>query len=210
MDLGNGLVVVGVTWLVIGLVIAFIMRRRGHSFWIWFVLGAILGPLAIPLAVERARFHPIEYPAGGPGRGTGKLDVLAGIDDSEESVEAVRVALELFGECMTSLTLARVLDYDSAGTFTGSDAQAEAMSRLREVSGAIEFEEAGTRLLFGRPDEALVEHALSNDMELIVVGARGQGLAETLFGSVTARLVGGRAVPVFVGPRSATSRAAQT
>lgn len=200
MDLTTGLQVIGLTWLVIGMVTGFVMRRRGHNFWIWFVLGAVLGPLAIPLAVERARSHPDHDPRV-TGTTSGKLDVLAGIDGSEDAVEAVRSALSLFGECMTSLTLAKVLDYDSAGAYTGSDDQAEAMSQLRDVAQAIDFEEAELRLLFGRPDQSLAEHALANGMELLVVGASGHGAAEALFGSVTSRLVGRGTIPVFVGPR---------
>lgn len=201
MSLADGLVILASVWLLTGVVIAIVMRRRGHAFWIWLVLGCALGLLAVPLAVERARFHPIEYREAPPTRRLGGLDVVAGIDGSPEAIAAVRAALELFGSCVTSLTLVRVVDYDSGGEYTGSDVRNEALAQLREAAEAIEYENAETRLLFGRPDQALVEHASTINAELIVVGARGRGLSQRLFGSVTARLVGGHAIPVFVGPR---------
>ena len=201
MSLADGLVVVASVWLLAGVVIAIVMRRRGHDFWVWLALGCTLGPLAAPLAIERARFHPIEYREEPPTRRPGALDVLAGIDGSPEAIAAVRAALELLGSCVTSLTLVRVVDYDSGGEYTGSDVRDEALAQLREAAEAIEYENAETRLLFGRPDHAMVEYAHIINAGLIVVGARGRGLSQRLFGSVTSRLVGGHAIPVFVGPR---------
>lgn len=205
MTASSGLVIAAVIWLVIGVLIAFVMRRRGHNFWVWVAIGCVLGPLAVPLAIERARFHPIEYQIPVMREAPGKFDVLAGIDGSAESVAAVKAALALFGDSVSSLTLATVLDYDSGGSYTGSESRAEALDRLRRSAEEIRFEPTETRLLFGRADEALVAHAIGADIEMIVVGARGHGLSEALFGSVTKRLVGGCEVPVFVGPKNGTS-----
>jgi nucleotide-binding universal stress UspA family protein len=69
------------------------------------------------------------------------------------------------------------------------------------VSAELHFEPTETRLLFGRADEALKKYANEAGIEVIVVGARGHGLSEALFGSVTSRLVGGCEVPVLVGPK---------
>jgi nucleotide-binding universal stress UspA family protein len=199
----RALVIVALTWLVIGLVVGVVMRRRGHDFWIWLVLGAILGPLALPLAIERARLHPVDLryrPA--TEKTVGGFDVLAGIDGSEESVAAVRSALALFGDSVTSLSLAMVLDYEAASSYTGAEIRAEAEDQLARVVREIGFEPVSATLLFGRPDEALRQYALECGIELIVVGARGHGLSEALFGSVTGRLVGGAGVPILVSPRS--------
>lgn len=201
---GTGaLTIIAMTWVVIGVVVAFTMRRRGHDFWVWLVLGAVLGPLSVPLAVERARFHPAAFRATDDSQlRSGRFDVLAGIDGSAESVAAVRSALALFGDCVTSLTLASVLDYDTAGTYTGAEHQAEAEAWLSRAATEIGFEPVETTVLFGRADNALAEFAGERGFELVVVGARGHGISEALFGSVTGRLVGGVAVPVLVGPRS--------
>lgn len=199
----RALVVIALTWLVIGLVVGVVMRRRGHDFWIWLVLGAILGPLALPLAIERARFHPVDLRHKSATEKTvGGFDVLAGIDGSPESIAAVRSALVLFGDSVTSLSLAMVLDYEAASSYTGAEIRAEAEDLLARVVREIGFEPVNATLLFGRPDEALHQYALECGLELIVVGARGHGLSEALFGSVTGRLVGGAGVPILVGPRS--------
>lgn len=201
MDVGNALVVVAAVWMVIGLAISVLMGRRGHDFGTWLVLGCILGPLAVPLAIERARFHPNRHMARGRAEARGSFDVLAGIDGSEDSVDAVRSALSLFGSCVSTLTLARVLDYDSMEAHTGAEMRDLALAELGQASRAVGFDDAEVTVLYGRPDRALVEFALDNGTKLIVVGARGHGVSETLFGSVTKRLIGGHDIPVFVGPR---------
>jgi nucleotide-binding universal stress UspA family protein len=203
MSSTNALIVVALTWLVIGLLIAVVMRRRGFDFWVWLALGALLGPLSVPLALERAVFHPVEYQSSyRPKKAAGRFDVLAGIDGSTESVSAVRSALALFGDSVTSLTLVTVLERDMAMGQTGAENQVEARERLAHVVNDVQFEPVETQLLFGRPDEAMAEYACERDFELIVVGARGHGVSEALFGSVTSRLVGGAGVPVLVGPRA--------
>lgn len=201
MSASRGLAIVAMIWLVIGLTMGLLMRRRGHDFWIWLVLGSILGPLAIPMAIERARLHPIEYREPSPKGGAGRFDILAGIDGSPESVAAVKAALTLFANNCTSLTLAKVLDFDSGGLVTGAESQVEARRQLQKAAEDIGFRPVETRLLFGRADRALMEHADEAGIELVVVGARGHGMSESLFGSVTSRLVGGYHLPVFVGPQ---------
>jgi len=199
----RALAIIALTWVIIGVLVSVFMRRRGHDFWTWFALGAVLGPLALPLAFERARFHPVDRRfAPKTTKAAGTLDVLAGIDGSAESIAAVQCALGLFDDSVTSLTLATVVDFDAAGSYTGEETREEAEKLLLRAVLDIEFEPVTTTLLFGRPDQALAEYAAERELELIVVGARGHGISEALFGSVTARLVGGAEVPVFVGPRA--------
>lgn len=115
MSASRGLAIVAMIWLVIGLSIGFLMRRRGHDFWIWLVLGSILGPLAIPLAIERARLHAIGYREASPKGGAGRFDILAGIDGSPESVAAVKAALALFANNCTTPHWQRSLTWIPAG-----------------------------------------------------------------------------------------------
>ena len=201
----NVLLYVVSIWLAIGLVLAFVMRRRGHDFSVWLVLGAVLGPLAVPLAIERVRFHRASErlwrsTGSPPHRG---FDLLAAVDGSVEAVVALETALGLFGDRISSLTLVTVLDYDSQASYTGQEVQTEARQLLDEVAQQLSFEPVDRQVLFGRPADAIAEFARTSGMELIVVGARGHGASESLFGSVTARLVGSSEVPVFVGPESA-------
>lgn len=194
---------IGATWTLIGLALAFTMRRRGHDFIVWMVLGVILGPFAIPLAVERVRFHEgerstSEHKPTPPHVG---FDILVGLDGSNEARRALDSAVALFGWYLTSLTIATVLDFDSELSPAAEERRTKAQEMLDEVAEGIDFDPIETELLFGKPDRALSDFARTRGMEMIVVGARGHGASERLFGSVTERLVGGSEIPVFVGPK---------
>ncbi len=56
-------VVIGVAWLAIGLVLSIVMGRRGHDTFSWLLLGTVLGPLAVVLAVEAGRHDERLQPA---------------------------------------------------------------------------------------------------------------------------------------------------
>jgi nucleotide-binding universal stress UspA family protein len=200
------LIYVALIWTAIGVVVAFLMRRRGNDFFVWLVLGVGLGPLSVPLAIERARYHgAAEHQSRGtPTPPHVAFDILAGIDGSPDAVSAIDTAVALFGGRVSSVTLATVLDYDQEDTITGRESQTEARRLLDEAAAQVLYDPVDTIVLYGRPDHAMKEFARTSGMELIVVGARGKGATESLFGSVTARLVGGSEVPIFVGPASAT------
>ncbi len=191
-------------WALIGLIVAFVMRRRGHNLGLWMLLGVVLGPFSIPLAIERVRFHSEERkqssPTSMPPR-TG-FDLLVGIDGSDESQAALSRALDLFGWQLSGITLATVLDYDLEHPPEAEVERSEALDMLEKIAANLDFEPVDARLLYGRADVALIDHARAAGMELIVVGAKGRGATEALFGSVTSRLVGGSEVPVFVGPKT--------
>lgn len=200
MTTTEGLAIIAVAWLLIGFTVAVLMRRAGHDFWVWLVLGTLLGPLAIPLAVERARYHKETSPGVAPGDAHGGLDIVAGIDGSSESLSAVASALSTLGPRVSSLTLVEVLDFDARDSVSGSAIRDQAMARLTTAARSLAFEPVRTAVLYGRPDRVLSEYASANGIELIVVGARGKGASKAMFGSVVARLVGGQSIPVFVGP----------
>lgn len=63
------LLVIAAMWVAIGLVVACLLRRRGHAFYPWFALGTTLGPSIECLAIERARFYGVAVHVGRrPGR----------------------------------------------------------------------------------------------------------------------------------------------
>jgi hypothetical protein len=49
------LILVALVWATIEVVVAFLMRRRGHDFFVWLVLGVAFGPTVVLLAFESAR-----------------------------------------------------------------------------------------------------------------------------------------------------------
>ena len=105
-------------WLVIGILSCFVMTRRGHDPWSWGVLGALLGPLVIPLALAAIRREPetstvvASWHAGQVGRGP--ISVLVGVDGSVEAAAAACTVVELFGPRLGHLILATVIDFDAA------------------------------------------------------------------------------------------------
>lgn len=198
------IVLIVALWVATGVVTALVMRRRGHALSVWLALGSVLGPFIIPLAIERARFHEAaaassDVIATPIKRG---FDVVAGIDNSDEAFAAVEAALELFGASMTTLTLVTVLDYDAQSAAAGLELREKAQAVLDEIAANVDVGFVRTHILFGRADHELAEYARTHGAELIVVGARGHGASEALFGSITSRLVGVCEVPVFVGPSS--------
>ncbi len=188
------------TWLAGGLVAAVAMRRSGGDFRIWLGMGVVLGPLAGWLALDRLRHLPARRPIAREEFHPGQLDVLVGIDGSASAVSAARAALGLLRNDLTSVTFVMVLDHDSSGAFSGLEAQARGYDQLVEAAEEIGYQPDEMKLLFGRPASEMAMYARESGIELMVVGARGHGVSEAMFGSVTGALIRSSSVPVFVGP----------
>lgn len=192
-----------IIWIVIGLVTGIVMGRRGHSWFGWTVIGCVLGPLVIPVAISVVG-HPHDATAItlSPGdAGPGRFRVLAGIDGSAESLLAVESAITLLGDRIGALTLAAVIDYDAARSgWKGADQeQAEAaLASAARVTGAALDRAPETVLLAGVPARALLEHATSTGSHLLAIGSRGRGASKALLGSVATHLAARAPVPVLV------------
>jgi hypothetical protein len=117
-----------VTFACIGLVLALVMGRLGHSPFAWGLLGLVLGPIALLLALVEVRserpWRTRLVASGDPG--SGPVDVLVGIDGSPESAAATTAALELLGDRVGRLTLVAVAEVDD------STAGHQERERLRE------------------------------------------------------------------------------
>jgi nucleotide-binding universal stress UspA family protein len=196
--------IIGALWIVIGVSASIVMGRRGYSPFAWLLLGSILGPLVIPLAVGTIRGaredptvlpHPFRESVGGAGT----VDLLVGIDGSVHSEDALRAALALFGNRIGRLTLADVIDYDSAmsGRFP-RDTERLAIEGLEGLAASVGAIAPDTVLLVGQPAEALIEHAAEDGYEVLVVGRRGHGASNVLLGSTATRLAEGAGIPVLV------------
>jgi nucleotide-binding universal stress UspA family protein len=205
MSATGALVVFLLLWALIGVVAAIVMGRRGHAVYPWTVLGVLLGPLVIPLTVSAVRR---EQRASKPilhrtDLRSPELAVLVGVDGSEDAMGALVTAIGLFGNRIGRLTIATVLDFALEHTSAGRDEKALAVEMLATHArvGTDLFErEVETTMLFGRPADALVQHALDGKYDLIVVSPRGKGASRVLFGSVASRLARGAGVPVVILP----------
>jgi nucleotide-binding universal stress UspA family protein len=199
------LFILGGLWAFSGVVVAVVMGRRGHSAFPWFVLGFVLGPLVVPLmlgAIHREQVTPVVH-FGHTEPSVESLAVLVGVDASDEAKGALVTAIALFGTRIGRLTIATVLDHDVDGTSAGREAQDRAREMLSAhalLAAGLLDREAETVVLTGRPADALVQHALAGNYQLIVVSPRGKGASRVLFGSVASSLARGVGVPVVILP----------
>lgn len=187
-------------WVLCGVTTGFVMRRRGHDLVSWLLIGAVLGPFVIPLAVERTTLERSTDTVVRVGEHTpGPLDLLVGLDGSPESGRALESAMRFFGTTASTITLATVVDYDAPDSDMFQSIVGEAQAMLDEAVAALDRPDVATKVLFGKPDRALADFATTTGKELIVIGPRGHGAAKTVFGSVASTLAAGCAVPVLVG-----------
>lgn len=186
-------------FLVVGVVLAWVMARRGHSAWTWGLVGAVLGPIAVILAVDAIRREdpaPTTVLAG--EEAAGEINVVVGMDGSADSRSALAVARRLVGPRLGRLTVVRVVSYEAHETgapVTEEDAAALETRRWVEELGA---PQAGVVLLHGRPAEALTDFARGGGYDLLVIGSRGGGASRALIGSVAAALSASSPVPVLM------------
>ena len=201
-----------VVWVVIGLVTALWMVRRGHSP-MWTLIAVALGPLFVPVALERVERRPwlaALGPEGPPGprpETPGGPRVLMGMDGSPESERALTATLELLGSRCRMLVLAEVVCYDDAEDCT-HEALDAAKQRLTTTAAAAGVAGVPLRVevLAGPPGETLRRFAEEQQMDLLVVGRRGRGLSTRLLGRVSSDLVHHSPVPVLVVEPATTQR----
>lgn len=198
------LIVIGTVWLSIGLVLSLVLGRRGHDGFSWFLLGLMLGPLAIALAFDSWRHDevPEAHHLASPGvpAGSGRVDVLVGFDGSAEAHEALTGAVELLGSRLGRLTLATVIPFDG-----GRDAERAAVSALEQEAKRLAWLTPGVEIVRGHPATALSAQAAEDGYELLAIGTRGSGRAR-LFGSAASELARTSKVPVLlVGPGAAAA-----
>jgi nucleotide-binding universal stress UspA family protein len=194
-----------VTWLAIGVVLSVLLGRRGHSAFAWFVIGLMLGPLAIPIAVVAWRrgedldveiVRPASSPAGEDGGGD-RVDVLVGFDGSAESRAALHAAIDLFGARLGRLTLATAIPYDG-----GIDDERHARQALAVEADRLSWLDPGIEVVHGRPGAALVAAAASGGYDLLSIGTTGAGRAH-LFGSAARDVSHESKVPVLLSGATA-------
>lgn len=188
-------------WSLSGLVSAWFLRRQGHNAVLYAGLGLALGPLIVPIAIRSSRnseFSTTEV-ARGVTQG-GWVDVLVGLDGDVDDVLSVRVVLDLLGISIRRLRVAVVLDVETGNAphvFVADDHAAE---YLRFAASALGHPDAELVLLSGRPDEALIEHAVEQDMDLVAIGHRRHRVLSGIFGSTSARLARSAQLSVVIGP----------
>jgi hypothetical protein len=120
-----------------GFVLAIVMGRLGRSPFAWGLLGLLLGPVALLLALVEVRNERpwwTRLVASGES-GSGPVDVLVGIDGSPESAAATTAALELLGDRVGRLTLVAVTDLDDS--YAGREERVRLQGELERQAEAV-------------------------------------------------------------------------
>jgi nucleotide-binding universal stress UspA family protein len=212
MTVGYAMLIVFGAFLLIGVVTGLVMGRRGRDPWMWGVLGALFGPLVVPLILVRrpSDSHPVDLVVNAGTVASRGVAVLVGVDGSPEAAGAARAAVELFAERLGSITLATVLDLDALDAISARRSAESVLERdarmvLEKAKEPVLGVHPATVILGGRPADALAEYARANGIDLIAIGARGRGLSEALLGSVAEQLVHRPDVRVLVAGAEVTA-----
>ena len=183
-----------------------IVGRSGLDSFSEFFLGSISMQVVThadcPVAVVGEAPAEIE---SGPDAGR----VVVGIDGSELSDDAARVAVEAASIRGVGLTLLHVWNapaYDVSGVVTSStllleEAQQDELRAMAETVDGLQEKfpdvRVATRLTQGKPSKVLAD--ASRGAELVVVGSRGHGgFAKLLLGSTSHTLLHRTQCPVIV------------
>ena len=184
-----------VVWLAIGVALSIVMGRRGHISVGWWALGAMLGPLAIVAALGTLRHEKEEAPSVivPPLPLGGAVNVLVGIDGSEEGRLALQKIIALLGPRLGRLCLATVVPYEDV-----PDHRRQAVAELDRHARLCGITGAGQELLCGPPAAALGDFARAGGYDVLVVGGQGQGLTKAVLGSTASALAAACPVPVLI------------
>jgi hypothetical protein len=80
-------------WVATGLLTGLAMGRHGHDPFAWWLLGSLLGPLVVPLAVAALRWSQGSSRVLGEGAAArDRVDVLVGVDGSTHAAGALSAA----------------------------------------------------------------------------------------------------------------------
>jgi len=196
------LIVVAV-WAIVASTLALIMARRGHDPFVWWLLGAVLGPLAVPLAVAHRFRSASPLVAPEPGMSGRVLVALRPGGDAGDVTQALSALAAVGGP--VGVTLATALDADALGSQGGREAIDVAARGLGDVAEALVARglvvpPVPTRVLFGDPAVVLAEHAVDCGYSLLVVGAASRRSHRIAHGSTRVRLSRRGNIPVLLAP----------
>ena len=142
------------------------------------------------------------------------LRTLVGYDDTPASKGALawaaRHVQRVPGDLLVAYVSSSALEWELAAVQVNADPLRHEFQRRLEEEWTAPLREAGvayeTRVLHGRPAEALLQCADDEGVELLVVGMTGRGtLNELLMGSTTHQLLHQSARPIVAVPAGWTS-----
>ncbi|WP_297081221.1 universal stress protein [uncultured Demequina sp.] len=210
--MGTWQAIAAAVWIGTGLITGAWMARRGHD-WRWTIVAVVLGPVFVPIALERVERTPRVAVSGADGEPAARTAthgprILVGIDGSPESDRALDAALTLLGGEHGVVVLAEVVTYDDAEA-DDPDAVRAATRHVDRAASRAASAAVNVEVLAGPAGEALARYAVEADLDFVVVGRRGGGATSHLLGSVSDYLVHHSEIPVLVvEPRPSPPRGA--
>jgi len=194
-----------VIWSATGLAISYLYRRQGHNLLVYAGLAIWMGPLIffIMRSVAREQQSPVEVFRSGQPRDGGWLDVLVGIDGSNESVQSVLQVLNRLEPALRRVRIVSSLDPETANSRNHFDTDEEIQTRLELVAKTFGPDSTELAFISGRADKSLVHHAAKEGFDFLVVAHRHHRVLGSLLGSTVQRLTRSATVPIIVGPPAA-------
>jgi hypothetical protein len=162
-------------WATTGLVTAVILSRHGHDLRSNGAVGLVFGPLYIPFAMRLRRDEREVEPvlvAKGASR-LGPVDVLVGLQGPPAGAASALPVLQLLGHRVGSVTLARVLDFES---IQDDDAREAAEAELSCASLFLVEYDPSLLLLPGHPLAAPRDYAAATGFDAVIIVGGGPGL----------------------------------
>jgi nucleotide-binding universal stress UspA family protein len=194
-------VLVLVTWVAVGLAAVVYLGRHGRRSPAWLVIGIALGPILLPIALEIAQREGtvLSRSTVSNGSSAAQLTVLAAVDGSEESDEALADATRLLSPEGARFILLTVLDPDLGENDPEARHEAEELLETR----AARIPQGGLapvrEVVAGEPAHVILDRAREEAVDLVVLGRRGRGLSQMLVGSVADQVVRRSPRPVLLG-----------
>lgn len=198
-------VVALVVWVGAGVIAAVVLLgRQGYRGWRWYVIGAVLGPLFVPVAAERAdRSVAVVETVDAAAPADGET-VVVGVDGSAGSDRAVQLAARLFAPTRCRVVLVTVLDPDDADQ-PDDENRSRARALLAERAGWVEAAGGArpvTEVVCGQPARAVETVAAAQGAAVIVLGRHGAGRTAHLLGSVAHQVSRHAHIPVLLADPS--------
>jgi nucleotide-binding universal stress UspA family protein len=141
-----------------------------------------------------------------PGASVAVRRILLATDLSTASEGATRQAIDLARDLGASLVVVSVIDPEASGAAGGQGLRMDQRRQARESSAqdvVLRGRRAGVRMSFmvweGAPGPSIVDAALSEQVDMVIVGSHGRGSVGRLFiGSVSEFVVRNSPCPVLV------------
>ncbi|MBF0564795.1 MAG: universal stress protein [Nitrospirae bacterium] len=140
--------------------------------------------------------------------------ILLATDGSDNSMGAVKEAINFAGACHTVLSLLRVLEidpaYESMGFHYTEEMRQAALSDFDEIRELAAYNNVECDIVIRRSHhahEAIIAEAKDKKSDLIIMGRHGMtGLKKLILGSVTAKVIASASSKVLIVPREVDIR----